>query len=465
MSTVPALRPLSVGEILDAALKILVRNFLTLVKATAVVIVPAAIVAGVALGSILGSTTVTTVNPATGQVTSTDVRAIVGALALYAVVTLVATLLSSAISYRVVGEAYVGGTPQWRDALRYTARRLHSILWISIVITFFLALIAGGGGVVLVLVGRRAPAVAVLLGIGLVVALVWLWVPSALAIPSFMMEGCKGTKAYRRAFGLVRRSWWRTFGLLLVAAILSGVVNEVANLVFGVGLRAAVGSTAAGRDISEILVFLIAYGCIHPFEGAVLVILSIDLRVRKEGYDVELLATHLGVDAARVSLPYARYTPAWPAPGWPAPGSPGAWPPPAPPALGWPAPGTPGGGWTGWGPHPGGQPGAPAPGGWGPPAPTPWSSSPPTWWPGTGPAPPGPPLPPPAPGSSWGPPPAAPVDPARASWGAPQPDAPAPPAAQGWWMASDGKWYPPELHPSRRHHGGAAGAPPAPDEH
>ena len=123
------------------------------------------------------------------------------------------------------------------------------------------------------------------------------------------MEGYKGFSAYRRAFALVRGNWWRTFGLLIVTGILSAVVSLIADVLFGVALRAALGGTTAGRILVDFILFGVTYVCIHPFEGAVLVVLSIDLRVRKEGYDVALLASQLGVGRRPRSAFPTRGTP------------------------------------------------------------------------------------------------------------------------------------------------------------
>jgi len=463
----PALRPLSVGEMLDAAMKILVRNFLALAKATGVVVLPAALIVAIVEGSVVTPSNI--VNPNTGQLQTSDLRTLGGAFVTIYAVTLVAVLFSSAICYKLVGDAYVGNKPDWRVALRFTARRLPSILWVSVVVFAYFGLLAVAGIVVIVLLAHVAPALAVLAGVALFVVFVWLVVPSGLAVPTFMMEGVKGGRAYRRAFRLVRGNWWRTLGLLLLTGLLSAVVSGIADAVFGLGLRAALGGTTAGRVFVDFLLFGVTYVCIHPFEGAVLVILSIDLRVRKEGYDVQLLASQLGVDPASVSLPYTRYPagmqPGYPgAPGWGQPGYPTApgWPAPSPGAPGWGQPGYTGApGWRqpgqpvapGWG-QPGqpvapgwGQPGQPVAPGWGQPgqpvAPgwgQPGQPVAPGW---------GQPGSPPSPG--WTPVAQTPAVPARAGGYA----APGGPPGPGWWMASDGNWYPPELNPATQ-------APPGP---
>ena len=456
---VPVLRPLSVGEILDAALKILVRNFLTLAKSIAVVVLPAALIVAVIEGNI---TTTSVVNPQTGQITTADLSTVVGeAFALYTV-TLIAALFASAIVYKVVGDAYIGQRPDWRVALSFTARRLLSIIWVALVILFFFVGLGFVGVLVVALLAKVAAGLGVIAGLALAVVFIWLALPAGLAVPTFMMEGYKGFSAYRRAFALVRGNWWRTFGLLLVTGILSAVVSLIADVLFGIALRAAIGGTTAGRILVDFILFGVTYVCIHPFEGAVLVVLSIDLRVRKEGYDVALLASQLGVDASTVSLPYTRY-----ATGAAADRISGArgYPPPAgyPPPTGYQPP-------TGYPPPTGYQP----PTGYPPPTGCPMTGMVRTrspqrrgihHRPGIQPMPGYPPsarvsttspaihnagarFDPPGPHRrATGPSPGLFAQQGTQPPATSPPPPPAPPGP-GWWMASDGKWYPPERHPS-----------------
>ena len=446
----PALRPLSVGEMLDAAIKIVVRNFLTLVKAAGVVVIPTAALVGVIQGSVV-VTSNQIVNPNTGQINTTQAQSVVGAAAAIALITYVAGLFAAAICYKVVGDAYIGGRPDWRVALRFTARRLGSVVWVAFVVAVFFALVLGVGILVVALVGQAVKPLAVVLGLGLFVVFVWLAIPAALAVPTFMMEGVKGSKAFRRAFALVRGQWWRCFGLLLLTLILAAVVTAIVDLVLGVGMRAALGGTTAGRVLVDVVLFAVTYFCVHPFEGAVLVVLSIDLRVRKEGYDVQLLASQLGVDPAGASLPYQRYVPG---PGYP--GSAGwpQWPPPGSPPPTYPPSGYP----PGTVPPPPAYPPPTAPPSSGlfvtpgPPGPV-APPQPPSASPGAqgasavpGAHPTGEPAPPGSPGSYWSPPrPATPGPGPGVPAVAGGPDASGPPGP-GWWKASDGRWYPPELN-------------------
>jgi hypothetical protein len=96
----------------------------------------------------------------------------------------------------------------------------------------------------------------------------------------------------------VRRSWWRVFGVLLLALIVASVVGQVVQvpfLIFGitpVGLR---GGSSLNDSTTRLLILSyigagIAQTVITPFTAGVRALLYIDRRMRAEGLDVALNA-------------------------------------------------------------------------------------------------------------------------------------------------------------------------------
>ena len=68
-------------------------------------------------------------------------------------------------------------------------------------------------------------------------------------------------------------------------------------------MLAIVFSRADSVVVGVVLVTLssgIASVLVQPFQAAIRTVLYYDLRVRKEGYDVELLAEQLGIEAAEL---------------------------------------------------------------------------------------------------------------------------------------------------------------------
>jgi hypothetical protein len=277
--SVPQLRPLSVGEIIDVAVKIWRSHFGTLARIVLVVVTPIEILSVLVLNSV----TPESAEPADG---GEALGFLLGALTSLSL-RLLAYLVSSAATLRAVSVAYLGGRPDWQDSLRAAASRFGSLLWLFVV---------SGAGLTLAFVL-------------LVVPFFWLAVSWSLAFVVLIAEGLRGTAALSRSYRLVQGRWWPTLGALLLAFLIQIVVSAVIGIPLGVvtfnaepGSAAALVSTAVANVISSVIT--------TSFFSAVLVLIYYDLRVRKEGFDLAVMAQSIGM------------TGAGPPGGWPS-GSPG----------------------------------------------------------------------------------------------------------------------------------------------
>jgi hypothetical protein len=282
----PELRPLSIGEILDVAIKIYLRNAWTLFRVVLFVVAPVEIVSALIQASAAANDSDTT------TLTSHDLALTLSAVGAAAVLGIVANTVATGASFKAVADAYLGEQPTWRSSLRFAFARLHSILWITLL---------GGIATVVGLVFCIIPGV-------------YLWIAFAVAVPVLLTEGVKGTGALGRSRALVSGRWWGTFGVVLIGSILAGVVSGA----IGAIARVAGGTTDAGsvagflvNSVSGTLGSMVS----TPFTAAFVTVLYFDLRVRKEGFDLQLLAERIGLTAP----PEGGYRPA-----------PGAAPPPRP---------------------------------------------------------------------------------------------------------------------------------------
>jgi hypothetical protein len=357
------LRPLGVGELLDAAIKVCTAHAGPLLKAVLVVILPVQVVTAVVLASTVTDPdylNITTTDPGTD-----DTAAFWAGQLVIVLLGMVSYLLATGACFRAIAEGWLGREPSWRESVKFAARRAHSLLWISILYGLSVAV-----GFVLCL----APGI-------------WLAVAFSVAFPVLFVEDLRGGKALSRSFNLVKGRWWPACGVLLVGFVLASIVASI--FTYGVGALALVNDSLAFLILLSTLGSLVTALLTTPFQAAIVTVLYFDLRVRKEGFDLQLLADRLAggspLPRQEGAAPYAAPagTHDW---GTPHPAAP-YWPPPP----GWtpldaapPAP-------TGWQP-PGESPAAPspstAPSGWqppgestaaagGPPAESPAGSSPP----------------------------------------------------------------------------------------
>jgi hypothetical protein len=125
-----------------------------------------------------------------------------------------------------------------------------------------------------------------------------------------LVEGRGGMAALRRSWHLVKGRWWATCGRLVVASIL---VSVVAGIVTVVPL-AATGGVFDDTSFAALLVEHAAKFAVSlittPFIAAVTTLVYFDLRVRKEGFDVGVLAEESDGPPAEVVA--ARRAPAGP---------------------------------------------------------------------------------------------------------------------------------------------------------
>jgi hypothetical protein len=256
VSSIPVLRPLGVGEILDAAFAVYRRHSFPLWKLVAVVVaLPAALdgVVGVADRQVRDSG-------------GSDSGLVLLQLVVL-VVSVIASFLATAAAYRLVADAYLGRPVDPGASLRFGLKRLGAVIWVSI--------LAGLG----IFVGLLL----------LVVPGVYLAVAWSVAIPVLLGENLRGSAALGRSRALVRGRFWPCAGVLFLSFLLAGIVALVIEFV-------VLGITGSS-DNDTVIFFtqgvssLISNTLVLPFQVAVTTVLYIDLRVRKEGFDVQLL-TH-----------------------------------------------------------------------------------------------------------------------------------------------------------------------------
>jgi hypothetical protein len=328
-----AVRPLNLGETLDASIKIVRARWKTLATVMVVIALPVQI-ANVAIISattdVYQAGTGFSSDSSTKTAYSDDGLYFAGQVAILAL-SFLSYLLGTVACYRAVSDTYLGRPTSARASLGYAAERLGATLWLTIVL----------------LVGLTAAFVA------LVLPGIWLAVAWSVAYPVMLVEGGRGVGALRRSFQLTQSRWWATFGRIAVAYILVLVLSAVAAVVFVLPAEAFTDDTSFGALVLEHVGDFIVSLITTPFLAAVATLVYFDLRVRKEGFDPAHLAEPTGGAPAAAGGP-----PSTPPPS-PARGSGGLWAPPAEPehdAFGHPVAPS------------GGAPEAPsAPGSWAPP--------------------------------------------------------------------------------------------------
>lgn len=296
------LRPLGMGDIFDEGFDLYKRNFVFFLLVTALTVVPLDILLAFATPHLL-----TTVFDWFGITANSDSSGIWFTVALVKL-TLYLPLFLLAVA------PLAGAT-----AGRYLERDL--TLW-QVYQPFFKRL--PGLLVLVILTGAALDLGLLFCGICWVIPAVQLF----FALHAFVIERKKPGAALRRATILGGGYAGRIFNSLLLLAtigwVLSLGVSFPLSYVIGSALHLAPGAqsfygglTGTGQSSEEQVIELLSSGLTHlvliPFVVSVMTVLYYDIRIRKEGFDIELLATELHyppLDALGPFLPpVAAYIP------------------------------------------------------------------------------------------------------------------------------------------------------------
>jgi hypothetical protein len=184
---------------------------------------------------------------------------------------------------------------------KVTVAELWSRHWRRVVVLVLLTTLIGVAAVVawtllvilIVAMASASGAAAVLVGIvgglAMVVASVWVTVRLLLVPPVLMLEDKPIWESVARAWRLTRGSFWRLLGINLLAQVIVSIASQV--LAFPTSLIAAIfitDATSGGYIAAMTVGTAISYALPAVFIAAVVALQYIDLRIRKEGLDVQL---------------------------------------------------------------------------------------------------------------------------------------------------------------------------------
>jgi hypothetical protein len=277
------LRPLGLGEILDGAFT-LIRRYprVTLGLSALIAVINGLLRLVIDFG--LGN--VPDFNP-TGDDTGTGFQDSSGVFTIAGLLDLIVAAILSFVLVGmmtvVVGEAILGRPITARETWRRIYPRFFGLVLVS-----FLAAVLPYLGL-----------------IGLIVFGVFLWGKLALAVPAFVLEKIGPGQALRRSWRLVQGSFWRVWGIRALAAIIVGFMNTILAVPFFIGAIASTGIFSGDEPSGTPVLFvvLITLGSVvgqtitTPLMAAILVLLYVDQRMRKEALDVALVASVGGTPA------------------------------------------------------------------------------------------------------------------------------------------------------------------------
>ncbi|HEV7678089.1 MAG TPA: hypothetical protein VGQ42_05940 [Candidatus Dormibacteraeota bacterium] len=297
------LHPRSVGELLDAAFTLYRRNFVLLVAVAAVVQVPFAIVQllvfsladiGNRLSSVQSITNNlqnqgNTLTPAqTTQLTS-DVGAFVAYFAVVFVVQfLVVYPLSQAATTSAVSARYLDQPASVGSSYRAALGRWRSL----IAMVLWLVVIVGGSTLAAIVVGvaTGTAGIAIIALLAVFVFYIIVLVRTSVAPQAIVIERLSGWQGIRRSWFLTQGFSWRVLGIRVLLIVIQSVVGLVISLPI---TAATSGAPLATQQLIGQAVQAFSAIFVAPITLVTLTLLYYDLRIRREGFDIEMLAASL----------------------------------------------------------------------------------------------------------------------------------------------------------------------------
>lgn len=345
----PVPGPLTLGELLDRAFRLVRLRFGQLILITAIFMVPYAIVSGIITGTamtgymsfieeMIGGPTLDA-SDSPGEILATVLTPLSNFFGLLMLVGLIGLVVQGAATLALTDyhlKLLRQEESSVAQSIKAGARRLMAyigmlfveglaILGVALVVLLIfgcaIGIVAAGAGAASGLLSSADPdaGAAQIAGIVIIVMclyvlalllmaapMIYLWCRWLVATPSLFNEGLGPVEALRRSWRLSKGQVWRTVGYGLLLYILgmiivsapAYVIQQIATLFVGAeNVAAATGiASALGALFSTIW---------HPFLVGATVLFYYDLRIRKEGYDLELRIQQMEASAPAATLPDA----------------------------------------------------------------------------------------------------------------------------------------------------------------
>lgn len=299
------LRPLGLGAIYDGAFRIIRFNPKATVGA-AIIVAAIAMLVPVVITGVL-TTTVGLALDQSGEVdpdpTTAEIvglLAVYGALLLSVLLTLVGVTLVTGMIAHVTRAAAVGRRLDLGQAWAATrGKRWRLIGLASVINAAFLGVFLAYVLLWIVVVALFSePWLIVVWGLVTVPAFLclccWLWIRFYyLPVPPLMLEDVGVFGALGRGWQLTSRQFWRTFGIALLTVVISqfagSVLSTPAVLLGFVGGALFPEYAFFAVVLSQAIGVVVQSAFVTPFLASVASLQYVDLRIRKEALDVELM--------------------------------------------------------------------------------------------------------------------------------------------------------------------------------
>lgn len=278
---------MTVVQILDASFRLYRENFFLFLGIMAVPYVPAlvlSVIVNTAAMSVVPEGRVSERHPFSRDVDSAlqesggptiqdsgcALAAIIAASVFTMLIFLIAVPIARGALTRAVSDRYLGRAVSFGESYR----AVMSIFWRFIGTTMLVGLVIGLGFILCIVPG--------------IILFTWFAFVSQIMI----IEGIAGTRSMGRSKDLSAGHRWRILGLIVLTIVVNYALSIAASFVFGSILPLLIDSPTILLLVNSAWGYLITM-MIEPLWAVAYILLYYDVRIRKEAFDLQLLATRV----------------------------------------------------------------------------------------------------------------------------------------------------------------------------
>ncbi len=264
MNAARQLKPLAISDMLDQAFHLYRANFVLLVSIVAVIYGPMAVIQIVSLVLFQSTLVVDLIQ-----------------------VVFIQPLISAALIL-AISRVYLSGSVSIAEAYGASLRRCFSLLGAAflILLAFGIPVFVLGCGLI-VTGSERTLLLAFMVPYGAYLCTRW-----EVVIPSIIAEDMGAAEGLRRSWSLTTGFFWRVLIIMIFTQLLNCLVTQLPATTLAYGFKLMGPQIMLAPMILAVLT-QVALILALPFTMAVSVLLYYDLRLRKEGYDLELRAQEM----------------------------------------------------------------------------------------------------------------------------------------------------------------------------
>ncbi len=315
MQTTPHLRPMSITDLFDAAFRLYRQHFFTFIGVVALLQVPMAIIQILVQIPYMEAITRFSTRPPALGATPFDIFPWRELLPYYGLLILLSifqylivyNLMTGALA-NVIARSYLGQPVSLLGAYSLGGRRIGSLITASLapfLLGFVLLLVIGGCGIATLSTMGVRPGedpniglmIAAILGMVVLILLLtvgglFIYVRLLFATQAIVLEEQGPLDGLKRSWRLVGQSFWRTLGIILLVGVFAYIISLIIQLpvIALVTLTGIMLSNFVLYQTINVLTTYLGMMLILPLQFTIFTLLYYDLRIRKEGYDLEVQA-------------------------------------------------------------------------------------------------------------------------------------------------------------------------------